>query len=171
MINFDYNAAYKQGHLSEFLYEKSRNFDFDRNGTLNSYEYSQFQKWFSEEDIEKYSLDTINFTHKDKVKYFKDKALPDNIKNDDCIKDSEKNFLKGLNIAAGIGAISGVIGACSAATVGANGAIGILAVPGAVLSAGGIAVALICSLGAWGYKKHLENKIEKNSQQDSISSN
>jgi len=161
---YDYTLAYQNGKLSDFLYEKAPNFDFNKDKKLNDYEYSQFQKWFTKDDIEKYSLDVIEFTRKDRINYFKEKALPDNIKNNDIISDKEKKTLKLLNIISGIGAIAGVGGATAMTTVALKGAIGAVAAFGLPVATVGTAVALVAGLGAYAYKNHLENKIEKNSQ-------
>ena len=90
MGNYDYNLAYQKGELSDFLYTKAQSFDFDKNNRLNDYEYTQLQKWFTPDDVEKYSLDKIEFTFKDKVNYFNSKSIPENIKNSDKVSDREK---------------------------------------------------------------------------------
>ena len=160
MGNYDYNLAYQKGQLSDFLFTKAQSLDFDKNNALNEYEYSQFQEWFTKEDIKKYSLDTIEFTFKDKVNYFNSKNIPENIKNSDKVSDREKSILKGLNKTAGLGAITGVIATVGMTTIGLKGAIGSIAAISFPVATIAIAVATLAGLGAYAYKNHLENKIE-----------
>lgn len=164
MEHYDYTLAYQNGKLSDFLYEKAPNFDFNKDKKLDDYEYFQFQKWFTKDDIEKYSLDVIEFTRKDRIDYFREKALPDNIKNNDIISDKEKKTLKQLNIISGIGAMTGVGGATAMATVALKGSVYSVAALGLPIAVVGVAVALVAGLGAYAYKNHLENKVEKSSQ-------
>ena len=166
MVFYDYNVAYENRNISEYLYSRAVALDTDGVAGLSKLEYEKFQKFFSQQDIKTYGLDIITLTDeergacKERLKQKRQSdIISDNIRNSENISEQEKKNLKYIwnTTVAGVG-IAGVGGLTAIALEAAGIAGGMLAMGAGGL---GLIVAGIGLLGYHMYKNHLENKAEK----------
>lgn len=159
MFNYDYVAAHKNGNLSDFLLSKAQVYDRDGVEGLNKIEYSQFQQWFEQKDIETYGLDVIKVSKAEKREYYDEKLVPEHIKNSDAVTEKQKETLKTLNKTREITLFGALIGGTLGSLGSMAGKPTILTGIGFRAGVAGLGIVGVLSLVNLIYKKSLEKQI------------